>query len=280
MNICIVGMGLIGGSFAKAIKENTDYKIFGHDLNDDVLTKAENDGIIDYKFSDDFDKIDVFVICIYPGDTVKFIEKNKDKFKKGCIVSDFCGIKSLIANKVDKTLFDRGVYYVGCHPMAGKEVSGYENSDKNLYKNASFIISKTIFTNENAITVMEDIAKKINFAKITYTDPESHDKIIALTSQMAHIVSSAYIKSPTAKISNGFCGGSFEDMTRVAFLNEQMWSELFLENKDKLLYEVDLLISNLKNYRDAILNDNRQKLKELLVESKNIKDNFNKEKGQ
>ena len=213
----------------------------------------------------------IIFICLYPIDTVKYIKNDINIFRKDCIVVDVCGIKEYVEKNVAKLLFDNGMNYLGVHPMAGKEVSGYENSSEDLFVNANFIITKTCYTTESTIDTIKQLARKIGFNRVVVCSAKEHDNIIAFTSQLAHIVSSAYVKSPTIKEQPGFSAGSFQDLTRVAKLNPKMWKELFILNKKPLIKELDNIINNLRNYKIALKNNDEGFLEKLLSESSKIK---------
>lgn len=260
MNIGVVGMGLIGGSICKSIKRYTNHTCFGYDLDNFVIECALNNGDIDFPL-DDFAKCDMVFVCLHPQKTVEFMLEHKDNFGDNSIICDVCGVKKYIADNVDGKI--RGMY-VGCHPMAGTQFVGYQNSKADMFLNASFIITKTDNTNEDAVNEVSKFAKQIGFTKIIETTPQKHDEIITYTSQLAHIVSNAYVKSPTNDLIDGFTGGSFEDLTRVANLNEDMWTELFLLNKDNLIHEIEIVNRNLQNYLVALKNADRSVLQALL----------------
>lgn len=266
MNIAVVGLGLIGGSIAKSIKKNTDYKVFGLDIAEEICSQALNDGCIDGVLKD-FDNIDLVFICLSPEGITAFIEKNKDKFKKGCIVCDICGVKESIVNAAENLLYP-DIRYVGTHPMAGKEVSGFKNSSDDLFKNASLIITITQKTDLEAVETVEQLAKPMGFRKTVKTTFETHDHVIAYTSQLAHIVSNAYIKSPTALNESGFSAGSFSDLTRVAVLDEKLWTSLFMLNCKNLISEIEILEKNLAEYKQALINKDSARLEELLKDGK------------
>lgn len=191
--------------------------------------------------------------------------------KKNSIVIDVCGVKEAIVSSVSEPLSKRSVNFVGTHPMAGREFSGFSYSTDNLFDNASFIITKTPVTNPIAISFLSDFAKALSFKSVVITTPAEHDRIIAFTSQMAHIVSNAYVKSPMLYKYKGFSAGSFVDLTRVAALNEAMWTELFMFNRKAILEEIDNIITHLTEYRDAISDSDADKLKKLLKDGSDLK---------
>ena len=200
-------------------------------------------------------------------------------FKKGSIVCDVCGVKEYITEKCEDVLGKNGVFYVGTHPMAGREFSGFDYSQAELFEDADFIITKTDNTDKKSVKKVAALAKEMGFGEIVYSTPEEHDKIIAYTSQLAHIVSSAYIKSPTFEKQPGFSAGSFLDMTRVAKLNEKMWTSLFLLNRKALKFELDMLIAHLKQFRSAIKYEDDEELAKLLADGRKRKEKNLKENG-
>ena len=273
MKIAIVGLGLIGGSFAKAIKKNTHEGCFGIDINKDTIARALSEEAIDGEISPSYlNTCDVVIVSLHPKQTIDFIIENKDNFKKDSIVIDTCGVKGAIVNAVDKVLYDSGVNFVGCHPMAGREFSGFEYAVDNLFDKASFIITPTELTNRKAVNEITELAYRIGFAKVVVSDTEEHDRVIAFTSQLAHVVSSAYIKSPGLLKQAGFSAGSFKDLTRVAKLNEDMWTTLFLMNRGPLVYELDHIIDRLEEYREAINDNDENRLHDLLKEGRELKE--------
>lgn len=276
MKIGIVGLGLIGGSLAKAIKKNTDHLCFAYDINNKAIADAIQQESIDGSFvPNQLSTFDLVIICLYPDDTIKFINDNLSYFKKGGIVIDTCGVKEFIINEVDKSLNDMGVYFIGCHPMAGREFSGFEYSLDNLFDKASFIITPTDNTNIEALEKIKTFSKELGFLKYVISTPKMHDEIIAFTSQLAHIVSSAYVKSPFLLMQSGFSAGSFKDLTRVAKLNENMWTTLFMMNRTALLTQINHLIEHINEYKTALENEDSKTLRYLLKEGRLLKEKSN-----
>ena len=209
--------------------------------------------------------------------TVEYIQENVEKLRKGCLVMDICGVKKQVADKVAPLCKSCGVEYIGAHPMAGRERWGYQNSTEDLFDNASIILTP-IFTDSWALQLAAQLCEQIGFGRVVYTDPDSHDKMIGYTSQLAHILSSAYIKNPLCMNYKGYTGGSFQDLTRVAKLNPIMWSELFLLNQQHLLDDLDILIGSLQEYRQALAAGDRSRLEKLLEEGSRIKQQLNEQK--
>ena len=267
MKIGIVGLGLIGGSVAKAIKQNTEHEVFGTDLQESVIFKAQLLEAIDGRLTDDMiGKCDYIILALYPGATVEYVKSHRNAFKKGAVVIDCCGVKGAVCAEIYPIAAEQGFSYVGGHPMAGIEFSGFEHSQKSLFKHASMIL-----TPQTDMTIQEmDRLKKfwisLGFNHVQLSTPEEHDRIIAFTSQLAHVVSSAYVKSPTALKHKGFSAGSYKDLSRVAKLNETMWTELFLLNRENLVTEIDGMIERLQQYRHAISEGREKDLWNLLHE--------------
>ena len=265
MKIAVVGLGLIGGSFCKSIKKYTDHRVFGIDRDPDTVKDALACGAIEEEILPArLKEMDLTIVCLHPRQTMAFIEEHADKFRTGSLVIDSCGVKESIVQSATVPLAARGVTFVGCHPMAGREFSGFAYSLDSLYENASFIITPTSETPSEAVDFLTKFAKKFQFGKVVTATPLEHDRVIAFPSQLAHVVSSAYIKSPSLEQEVGFSAGSFLDLTRVAKLNEDMWTDLFLLNRGPLVEELDTIIRNLTDYRDAIDSGAHDQLKAML----------------
>lgn len=276
MNVAIIGLGLIGGSLAKAISNRTKHQCFGFDIDKKVVAQAMSENVIVAELSDnDMNSMDMFIICLHPKQTIEFIRSNKDRFTKGSIIIDTCGIKNEIYSAVYEELLQREITFIGCHPMAGREFSGYEYSLETLFDRASFIITPDDKTPQNDFETVKKLALQIGFKEIIISSPKDHDKTIAYTSQLAHIASNAYVKSPTLKSEYGFTGGSFQDLTRVAKLDENMWTDLFMMNKENLTNELGAYIKSLKKYYEALKNNDEDTLKSLLKEGRIIKESIN-----
>lgn len=273
MNIAVVGLGLIGGSLCKTIKRHTDHACFGIDTNMDTITSALEMGAIDSMIPNEkLAQMDLSIIALHPRQTIDFILKNASLFKKGSVVIDTCGIKGEIVKTVTPVLEAQGVCFLGCHPMAGREFSGFDYSLDTLFDNASFIITPADSTPFGVIDRIKKFALSLGFGKAVVATPEEHDQVIAFTSQLAHVVSNAYIKSPTLQKQCGFSAGSFLDLTRVAKLNEDMWSALFMMNREPLLFEIDTIMQKLEEYRQALLREDEAGLRELLKEGRVLKE--------
>ena len=271
MKIAIIGLGLIGGSIAKGFKKFTKYDILGYDKNSSVIKKALADGSIDAELDGSFEDCDIVVLGLYPEAAVKFIEENAEKIGKNTIVTDCGGVKEKVCSKIHPIAKKYGFTFIGMHPMAGLEKFGYDSSISDLFVGASLILTPYPETPPEKVNLLADTFCEIGFSRVQMSTPEEHDKIIAYTSQLAHVVSSSYIKSPSSLLHAGFSAGSFRDLTRVAHLNETMWTELFLDNKKNLADEIDTLIDRLKEYSEAIRSGDRETLFNLLKDGREKK---------
>ena len=270
MNIGVVGLGLIGGSLAKAIKKNTIHTVLGKDINEETMKKAVLTGAIDGEL-DDLSTVDLLIVSLYPNATVKYIEENADKIKKGGIVTDVSGVKKSVCEKLFPLAEKKGFSFIGGHPMAGVEFSGFDHSKDALFKNASMILVPSKNEKIGNVELLSCLFKSLGFTRVQFSTPEEHDQMIALTSQLAHVISSAYVKSPSALNHKGFSAGSFRDMTRVARLNENLWGELFFANRDNLLVEIDGLIKRLTEYKTALEEKDEEMMTNLLKEGTKLK---------
>ncbi len=267
MKVGIIGLGLIGGSFARAIKEMTSHQVYVCDISESVLEEAKNDGAFDVVMTDENMKdCDLILLSLYPELAMDFIEENKDKIGKDAIVVDCCGVKRYVCNRMNEITRNSNFIFVGGHPMAGTQSWGYGFSRASMFKGASMILTPEENISEKVIYDLKDFFLSVGFGTVKVTTDEEHDKIIAFTSQLPHVISNAYVKSPEAHKQRGFSAGSYKDMTRISKLNAKMWSELFLENGDFLATEIDILIENLQKYSDTIKAKDREKLELLLEE--------------
>ena len=271
MEIGIVGLGLIGGSLAKAISQNTDHTVYGTDISEQVVRKAVLVDAIEQPLTDELlPQCDIVIVALYPQATIDYVKEHAHLFRKESIVVDCGGIKKLVCDTLIPLAEDHGFLFVGGHPMAGLEHSGFTYAKKSLFNNASMIFTPTKGPIES-MEKLKELFTSIGFTNIEISTAEEHDRKIAFTSQLAHVVSNAYIKSPTALEHSGFSAGSYKDLTRVAKLNEVMWTELFLENADNLAAEIDTLIGNLQQYSTAIRERDAKTLCALLKDGREKK---------
>ena len=272
MIIGVCGLGLIGGSMAKAYKAE-GHTVYGFDKDTNTLGYASLASIIDGELNNEtIKKCDIIFIALYPRATVKYLEEIAPFVDKNTIIMDLCGTKQLVCEKGFALAQKYGFTFVGGHPMAGTQYSGIKYSKATLFKNAPMVIVPPVYDDISFLDKVKQMLSPAGFGKLSVTTAKEHDSMIAFTSQLAHVVSNAYVKSPTAENHKGFSAGSYKDMTRVAWLNEQMWSELFLENKEPLLYEIDKIIDSLREYRDALEKEDTEKLTSLLRDGRIAKE--------
>lgn len=270
MKIAVIGLGLIGGSFAKATKQRTSHELYGFDLDNEVQLLARLSGAMDAPLTDEIlPECDLVIVALRPQAAENWVEAHKTQLGSGnCLVVDICGVKRGVTDNIAKCAKENGFRYIGGHPMAGKEVGGFVNSSDGLYDGASMILTPDETVDMKTLEMLKNYFLDIGFSNLTFTNPTDHDRIIAYTSQLAHVVSGAYVKSPTAQERRGFSAGSFRDMTRVARLDEDMWTELMLANADFLAEELHTLIDNLQEYLDAIEAKDADALRECLRNGK------------
>lgn len=271
MNIVVVGLGIIGGSYCKALKKYTDHYIIGINRTQKTVEKALEVGAIDeIGTQESLKKADLIILALYPQAAVEFVEKNADYISKNAIVTDSSGIKSAICPQLKQLSKKYGFTFIGSHPMAGKEKNGFDVSSADLYNNASFIITPC-GADMSKVKILSDLALKIRFSTIKITTPEEHDRMIAFTSQLPHVLACSYVLSPCCPNHKGFSAGSYRDVSRVANINAQLWSELFLENKNPLITELDILIENITKIKNSIQNEDKETLTQLLLQAHNVK---------
>lgn len=273
MTIGIVGLGLIGGSLARSIKVHTDFQVLGVDIDPQTMLQADLLGAIDGKLDEaGLARCDVVLVALYPEAIVNWVTAHQEDFRPGAWVIDCGGVKQAVCAPLSALAQGKPWRYCGGHPMAGREFSGFRYAKDDLFDRASMILTPPRDADLETLAWLKDFFLSIGFRRVQFTTPKEHDEMIAYTSQLAHVVSSAYVKCPLAQKHRGFSAGSFADMTRVAKLNENMWTELFFENRDALLPEVSGLIDRLTAYRDALAAEDRQAMKRLLREGREIKE--------
>jgi prephenate dehydrogenase len=277
MNIGIIGMGLIGGSFAKAYKA-AGHTVYAHDADKSILDFALLSGAADAVLdSGTLQNCGLVLIALYPHAAIEFLDETAQHINPETTVIDCCGTKKNICAAGFKAAARYGFTFVGGHPMAGTEQSGFKHSKANMFKGAPMIIVPPVYDDILFLDKIKRMLAPAEFGRMTVTTAEKHDAMIAFTSQMAHLVSNAFIKSPTVFEHKGFSAGSYKDLTRVAWLNEQLWAELFLENREHLLYELDLFLDSLNKYRDALRNEDFDTLEALLCDGKLLKEKVDRQ---
>lgn len=272
MNVGILGLGLIGGSLARA------YALEGHTVyaiqrNESMLSFAMLSGAVHGRLDEEsIPKCDLLFLAIYPDGSASWLEKNAHLVSKSALVIDCCGIKTQICARCFPLAEKYGFTFVGGHPMAGSQFSGFKYSRANMFQNAPMVLVPPVFDDIDLLDRVKKALEPCGFGLYSVTTAEDHDKMIAFTSQMPHILSNAFIKSPTARNHKGFSAGSYKDLTRVAWLNAPMWAELFLENKENVLFELDTYLASLQAYRNAIAASDEETLIALLEEGKKCKE--------
>lgn len=271
--VIVAGLGLIGGSMAKAIKKNTDCRVLGWNRNGETLEKALHEGAIDAVARDeDFSSCDMLIPAMYPAATEAFLRDKIPQMKRGALAVDLVGVKTRLIESIGPLARDCGVRYTGGHPMQGLAHAGFERSFADLYRGASMILVPSAATQPGDVEELGAFFRSVGFGHITVAGAEVHDHMIAHTSQLAHIVSNSYVKSPVSTNYVGFSGGSYKDMTRIACLDERVWKELFIWNRSAILPEIDDLIRNMTELRDAIEREDYDTLEMLLRTGREAKE--------
>ena len=274
----VVGLGLIGGSMAKAIRKYTDCTLLGYDTDGAVLSRALDEGVVSAALTPDrLAECELVIIALYPQATVEYVAANRERFRKGGLVMDCGGVKGVVCTPLEEVVRDAGFWFVGGHPMAGIERSGYQSAFPELFQGASLILTPYPGTPRSCLDGIWEFARQLGFSRLQPSTPAEHDHIIAYTSQLAHVVSCAYVGSPSAPNFEGFSAGSFKDMTRVAKLNEEMWTELFLENQEALVREIDTLVEELAAFAYTIRRGDRENLRNMLKRAREIKEAIDKD---
>ena len=272
MKVGIVGLGLIGGSFAKAYHA-AGWEVLAADIDRSMLEFAMLQGAVNGELTEDaLADCDLILIAVYPRAAVEFLEQHGEKIGKKPVVIDCCGTKRVVCAACFPLAKQYGFTYLGGHPMAGSHHSGFKYARENLYHNAPMVLVPPSFDDIALLQRVKELLAPAGFGHISVTTAQAHDEMIAFTSQMPHLISNAYIKSPTAAEHKGFSAGSYKDMTRVAWLNAPMWAELFLENRDCLLRELGWLMESLREYRAALEKNDLPELTRLLEEGKKRKE--------
>ena len=280
MTVGVVGLGLIGSSLARAYK-SADHTVFGADINTASLGYALLSGIADAELTkENIGDCELLFIALYPEASEKYLEENAEFISGNATVIDLCGTKRRICEKGFSLAEKHGFTFVGGHPMAGTQFSGIKYSRKDLFRGAPMVIVPPRFDDIVLLDNIKQILSPAGFGSISVTTAEKHDEMIAFTSQLAHVVSNAYIKSETAKSHGGFSAGSYKDMTRVAWLNEKMWTELFSENSDYLIKELSYIINSLTEYKAALENDDKETLMALLKDGREMKERIDGNNGK
>ena len=273
MTVGIIGLGLIGGSLAKAYRRDESITVLGMDTDHSILEFAQLAEAIHGPLTEENLKtVDLLLLATYPEAVVEHMERLAPLLDKHTMVIDCAGVKGRVCDGVFPLAEKYGFRFLGGHPMAGTHHSGFKYSRADLFDGAPMVIVPPNFDDIRLLDEAKHLLAPVGFGRISITTAQEHDRRIAFTSQLAHVVSNAYIKSPTARVHDGFSAGSYKDLTRVAWLNPEMWTELFLENKENLLFELDTLISSLEAYQKALREEDSETLRQLLDDGRRIKE--------
>lgn len=279
--VAVAGLGLIGGSLALALLKNTDWRVVGMDLRPQTARAALGAGLAAaglpegepvpaglFPAAELLKNADLLVLALAPEPALDFLKRHAHLLPHGAVVTDVCGVKQWIVSACAPVCAERGLRFIGGHPMAGKERSGFSNADADLFRGASYILTPTPDATPAALEAVKALAAAVGCNEVTVTTPAHHDRMIAFTSQLPHVLAGAYVKSPVSLYHAGYSAGSYRDVSRVATVDERLWSQLFLLNRDFLLQEIDGLIDNLSACRKAIASEDRVELEQILREGR------------
>ncbi|MEG0178211.1 MAG: prephenate dehydrogenase [Oscillospiraceae bacterium] len=277
-NICIVGLGLIGGSYAMALKA-AGKTVTAIDINEASISYALKANIIDDGKTADYAELlqnaDTIVLALYPHTLIEWVRDNMQFFKSGAIITDVTGVKCGIVDEVQQ-LLRKDLTFIACHPMAGREMSGVEYSNPDMFIGANFIITPTKLNDESSIVFARELAATLGFAHISVLSCEEHDRMIGYVSQLTHAIAVSLMNASDNTHLAEYTGDSFRDLTRIASINENMWSELFLMNKDVLTDEIDLFVDAIENLKSKLINNDKDGLQQLFIKSTKRRASFNK----
>lgn len=272
MTVGILGLGLIGGSMARAYAK-AGHRVFARERDPAILSFARVAEVVEGELTPETIPLcDLILLAIYPGGCVDFLEKNGKYVRKDALVMDLCGIKQEVCDRCFPIAAASGFTFMGGHPMAGTHFSGFKYSRANLFQGAPMVLVPSRFDDLGLLERAKEALAPCHFGSFSVTTAAEHDKMIAFTSQMPHIISNAFIKSPTARSHKGFSAGSYKDLTRVAWLNAGMWAELCMANRENVLFELNRYLDSLTAYRDALEKGDEAALRELLEEGKRCKE--------
>ena len=277
MIITVVGLGVVGGSFVKALK-GQGHEVYGVDVDEETLARAKADGCIKEGFVDGREIIkrsDMTIICLYPSLVLDYIKEHE--FKKGSIITDAVGVKTHFLNEAMNLLKDKDVEFVSGHPMAGRENKGYLYASKEVFQGANYILIQHEQNSKSAIAMMEQFVSNLGFHSVKIMSPQAHDEIISFTSQLPHVIAVSLIDSDNQIYDTGkYIGDSYRDLTRIANINEDLWTELFFTNKDNLLKSIQGFEDQLDILKKAIKEEDSQTLKAMFIESSKRRRNLEK----
>lgn len=276
--ICIVGMGLLGGSFAMGLIRAGNI-VYGIDICEESIAYAKENGYITDGSVSGYGRFvsdaDIVVLCLYPHVIIDWVKKNAALLKKGAVVTDVCGVKCGIVEKVQSILGDKAEFYSG-HPMRGKEVLGVKNADCGIFKNANYILTPTKKNTKEAEAVIRDMAETLGFVTFSILSPEQHDKMVGYVSQLTHVIAVSLMTAADRAELAPYAGDSFRDLTRIATIDETLWSELFLRNRKNLIEEIDRFCASMKEFKEYLDREDEVAIKELLRLSTERRRRFDK----
>ena len=271
-HVTIAGLGLIGGSLAYALRENTDCIVSGIDSDPHTLMDALERGAVHRAGGADMlEDAELLILALSPETADAFLREHIGRLPAGCIVTDVCGVKQVVVERLEPLCQAHGLRFIGGHPMAGKEKSGFSQADGALFRGASYILTPTAGTDDEALACLRALAEAVGCARLTITAPDEHDRMIAFTSQLPHVLAGAYVQSPRCPGHIGFSAGSYRDVSRVATVDENLWTELFMLNRSHLGEEIDTLIAHLAAYRDALAAGDAERLHTILKTGRECK---------
>lgn len=265
MKVFIAGLGLIGGSYAEGLTK-AGHEVYGYDPHEKTIDYALKHHFILKAGLEYIKDSDMIILGFYPTENVAFIKEHSHRLQNNQIITDVSGIKKDMTRSIEEIL-PKGVKYCSHHPMAGREKRGIENASSLMFKNANFIITPTKHSSEDAILAIRKMANDLGFKRVSIITPEEHDELIGYTSQLPHAMAVALVNSNTHEKTESFTGDSYRDLTRIAVINELLWSELFFENKDNLLQAINVFEQELDKIKEAISNNDREALKSLFIKS-------------
>lgn len=276
LNYLIVGLGLMGGSVSKALSEK-GYNVYGYDINQDSIEYGYKQGLIKNNIVSKqlIKDADVIILGLYPAIIVSWIKEHKHLFKQNVVLTDLTGIKGNIVPDIQNELIGIGEF-ISLHPMCGKETSGVQYSNTEMFKQANLIIVPTPNNSQEAIDFAKDFGKNLEFSNIEVLSIEEHDKMISFLSQLPHVIAVALMNSHESDSLVRYTGDSFRDLTRIAKINPFLWSELFIMNKENLINDIDEFIKTMDQLKVAIKNEDKETLHKLFKESKKRRENFDK----
>ncbi|MEE1013686.1 MAG: prephenate dehydrogenase [Clostridia bacterium] len=280
--VAVIGLGLIGGSMAYALRGFRKGTVVGCDIDPKVRAQAVKERAVSLAYADPGDAIDgadLVIFCTYPKTILELVEKHRHRLKSGAVVSDVCGIKTTLAREI-VSLLPEGVDYVGGHPMAGKEVEGFANASAELFWMTGFIVTPAENAKAESVALVCEMAQYIGATRITQASPEEHDSVIAYTSDLMHVAAAGLCLDYHPDMNRAYTAGSFRDCTRIANINPELWTELFLSNKENTLKEIDRYLSSLNRLREAIAGEDSRGLRELLAQVRENKKTMQEKEPQ